>query len=76
MSTRGGGVLPLEQGHAETRERWTLQTTSISSAERARDVPLVELLFKADGDSLVDKLQALAPSWLTCMSVVTSLQAS
>ena len=57
MSIREGGALPLKQGHAETRERWTLQTTSTSSAERARDVPPWDMLLKAEGDSLVGTLQ-------------------
>ena len=28
MSIRGCGVVPLKEGHAQTRERWTLQTTT------------------------------------------------
>ena len=35
-----------------------------------------ELLLTAEGDSLVGKLQAFEPSWVTWMSVVTSLKAS
>ena len=41
MSIRGGGVVPLKEGHAQTRERWTLQTTTTSNAQRARDIPLL-----------------------------------
>ena len=57
MSIRGGGVVPLKEGHTQTRERWTLQTTTTSSAERARRVPPVEVMFKAEGDRLVLELK-------------------
>ena len=52
LSIRGGGVVPLKEGHAQTRTRWTLQTTTTSNAQRARNIPPVEVMFKADGDQV------------------------
>ena len=76
MSIRGGGVVPLKEGHAQTRERWTLQTTTTSNLERARAVPPVEVMFKAAGDRLVHKLQASIPAWAPWMTVVTAPKGS
>ena len=76
MSIRGSGVVPLKEGHAQTRQRWTLQTTTTSNPQRAGAVPPVEVMFKADGDKLVQRLAAEIPSWAPWMSVVTSPKGS
>ena len=76
MSIRGSGVLPLKEGHAQTRERWTLQTTTTSNADRARAVPPVEVMFKASGERLMADLQAALPSWAPWMAVVTAIKGS
>ena len=76
MNIRGGGVVPLKEGHAQTRERWTSQTTVTSNLERARVVPLVEVMFKASGDRLVHELQGFIPSWDPWMTVVTAPKGS
>ena len=75
MSIRGGGVVALKEGHAQTRERWTLQSTTTSSDTRARAIPPVELMFKG-GQKIFDNLQVAVPSWAPWMSVVTSPKAS
>ena len=76
LSIRGGGVVPLKEGHAQTRERWTLQTTTTSNAERARDIPPVEIMFKADGDRVRQRVHAIVPSWAPWLTVVTSAKGS
>ena len=75
LHIRGSGVVELKDGHAATRERWTLQTMTTSNLERARSIPPVELMFKATGDRLVQRLRTEVPSWAPWMSVVTSPKA-
>ena len=76
MSIRGGGVVPLKEGHAQTRERWTLQTTTTSNAHRARDFPPVEIMFKAAGDKVLAKVTALVPAWAPWLTVTTGPKGS
>ena len=76
MSVRGGGIVPLKEGHAQTRERWTMQTTTTSSVQRARDIPPVEVMFKAQGERVWEKIHAVVPSWAPWMSVVTAPKGS
>ena len=76
MSIRGCGVVPLKEGHAQTRERWTLQTHTTSNADRARQVPPVEIMFKADGDRVQAKVSAAVPAWAPWLTVVTGAKGS
>ena len=76
MSIRGSGIVPLKEGHSQTRQRWTLQSTTTSNAARARAVPPVEVMFKASGERLSAELQAAVPSWAPWMSVVTAMKGS
>ena len=76
LCIRGGGVVPLKEGHAQTRERWTLQTTTTSNAQRARNIPPVEVMFKADGELIRTRLQPSIPAWAPWLTVVTSPKAS
>ena len=51
-----GTVVPVVEGHADTRERWTLNLFTLSSLERlqrhAAPHSYCECLFKASGESL------------------------
>ena len=76
LSIRGGGIVPLKEGHAQTRERWTLQTTTTSNPSRARDIPPVEVMFKAQGERVQAKAQAVVPSWAPWLTVKTSPKGS
>ena len=75
MDIRGGGVVPLKEGHAQTRERWTLQTTTTSNPDRARQVPPAEVMFRA-GEKTERKLQSAVPSWAPWLTVVTGPKGS
>ena len=76
MSLRGCANMPLKEGHAQTRERWTLQTTTTSNPERARGLPPVEIMFKASGDTLIRSLTAIVPAWAPWLTVVTAPKGS
>ena len=52
LSIRGGGVVALKEGHSQTRERWTCQTTTTSSVERSKAIPPVEVMFKGGATDL------------------------
>ena len=67
-----GREVPLVEGHADTRERWTGNFTTFSDKDRLRAgvVPYCELMFKASGERLEAKLKAAVRSggygpWLT-----------
>ena len=76
MSIRGCGIVPLKEGHAQTRERWTLQTHTTSNADRARQVPPVEIMFKAEGDRVQAKVSEAVPAWAPWLTVVTGPKGS
>ena len=57
LSAKGSLVVPLKEGHAATRARWSACTWTVSSAERAQRIPGLELMFKAAGHQLESKLQ-------------------
>ena len=54
-----GGLVPLVEGHAATRERWTANLTTFSNKERlSKDgPPYCEFVFKAAGDVMQLRLR-------------------
>jgi hypothetical protein len=51
LSIRGAGVLVLKEGHAASRERWTACTFCVSDKTRAQEVPPLQVMFKAGGET-------------------------
>ena len=67
-----GSLVPLVEGHADTRERWTANLVTFSNKERilADGPPYCELMFKAEGNRLELRLKEYVRgrgfgSWLT-----------
>ena len=59
LCVKGAGIVPLIENHAATRERWSLNSVTISCEERIRArLPGFELMFKANGDKVESGLQA------------------
>ena len=78
LGIRGGGVVPIKEGHAATRERWTANTMTTSCLERARAIPPLELMFRCEsgGQYLHPRLRGMIPPWAPWLTVVTSLSGS
>ena len=75
-----GCLVPLVEGHADTRARWTANLTTFSDDERILkgEFPYAECIFRAEGEQLVNWLlehvrSSGHGSWL---SVATSEKAS
>ena len=75
-----GWLVPLVEGHADTRARWTANLTTFSNHERILkgEFPYAECMFKADGEQVVNRLwehvrSSGHASWL---SVATSEKGS
>ena len=63
ISLKGAPTVPLIENHAATRERWSLNSVTDSSAERiSEELPGFELMFKAEGKVKEGKLQAYVAS--------------
>ena len=47
LAIKAGGIVPLTEGHHDTRQRWTGNFTTFSDFDRIRsgDIPYVELMF-------------------------------
>ena len=80
IAFKGQSEVPLIEGHADTRQRWTANLVTWSSKERIlkEGPPYAEYCFKAEGDQLVLKLREHLRSrgygpWVT---VVTSPKGS
>ena len=82
LSFIGAPDVPLIEGHAATRSRWSANTTTSSdctppSLGRTPNIPPLECMFKADGHVLEEKLNShirgYGFSWL---SVATSPKAT
>ena len=59
LSLKGAPTVPLIENHAATRERWSLNSVTDSSAEWIRNkLPGFELMCKAEGKIKEAKLQA------------------
>ena len=54
-----GSIVPLIEGHADTRERWTANFTTFSNKERLRaeGPPYMEFVFKTSGERLEMRLR-------------------
>ena len=54
-----GTTVPLIEGHADTRARWTANLVTWSNKQRIRDEgpPYCEFMFKADGDTIAARLR-------------------
>ena len=76
LCIRGCGVVPLKELHAATRERWTAQTCVSSDFVSGQPVPHLELMFRAEGDTLKRRLRTHVPSWAPWLTVVTSPKGS
>ena len=63
LALKGAPTVPLVENHAATRERWSLNSVTDSSAARVgRQLPGFELMFKAQGKVKEAKLQAYVDS--------------
>ena len=75
-----GCLVPLIEGHSDTRARWTASLTTFDDKERILngELPYAEFMFRADGEVLLGKLREHVRSrgcapWV---SVATSEKAS
>ena len=59
LAMEGAIEVPLVEGHADTRARWTANLTTFSNKERilAGELPYAEFMFKADSDVLQTRLR-------------------
>ena len=58
LALKGAPTVPLIENHAATRTRWSLNSITMSSAEKIkRRLPGFEIMFQADGHELEAKLQ-------------------
>ena len=59
LAIEGAIEVPLIEGHADTRARWTANLTTFSNKDRilAGELPYAEFMFKADGDVLQARLR-------------------
>ncbi len=76
LAVRGAPIVPLKEGHAATRERWSAQTMTTSCPARAAAIPPFELMFKARGDRLAKGLRASIPAWAPWLTIVTGPRGS
>ncbi len=74
LTLRGCPSVPLKECHAATRERYTANTMTTSSEARARQIPPLEILFKAEGGGsrMLPALQATIPPWAPWLAVAAS----
>ena len=59
LAIEGALEVPLIEGHADTRARWTAHLTTFANKERilAGELPYAEFMFKADSDVLHTQLR-------------------
>ncbi|MCP4241726.1 MAG: hypothetical protein GY772_14295 [bacterium] len=76
LAVRGAFAVPLKEGHAATRERWSVNTMTTSCERRAKAIPPLQLMFKGSGPRLAQKLSASIPAWAPWLSVVTGPRGS
>ena len=60
LAAIGQCIVPVIEGHSDTKERWTLNTATFSDKQRIMDgdLPGAQFNFKADGEKLEAELQA------------------
>jgi hypothetical protein len=78
LSIRGCGVVPVKEGHAATRERWTPNTMVTSSLARAKKIPPLELMYRAfgGGERMAPHLEKIIPPWAPWLTGVTGPKGS
>ena len=82
LSLRGASTVPLIEGHAATRSRWSANTTTQSDygqtePEEEHNCPPLECMFKADGHVLEAKLNKYIRGYgFNWLSVSTSPKAT
>ena len=62
LALRGLDEIPLTEGHAATRSRWSANAMVVSNMSVVDGFLPLELMFKAQGDALAHRLQEAAPS--------------
>ena len=72
LCIRGCGTVPLNEVHSATRERWSVNTLVRSDFTPKGPLPLLEIMFRAEGSCLQPKLQQHILQWAPWLSVVTS----
>ena len=73
LAIAGSATVALKEGHSATRARWSAATLCYSSSARTREVPGLEVMFKAAGETLQGKLSRFAEQLrLPWLSVVTA----
>jgi uncharacterized MnhB-related membrane protein len=74
LALRGCPSVPLKECHAATRERYTANTMTTSSEARARQIPPLEILFKAKGGGsrMLPALRDAIPPWAPWLAVAAS----
>ena len=67
LAVAGNLEVPLVEGHADTRERWTGNFTTFSDKKRilAGEIPYVEVLFKSNVDSSGNRQTLELPAFET-----------
>ena len=60
LAVAGSNTVPVLEGHHDVRARWTSNMTTISEILRIRsgDIPMAQMMFKADGERLELRLRA------------------
>ena len=79
LAFKGAPTVPLIESHAATRERWSLNSVTMSSTERIRRrLPGFEIMFTADGHAVEGELQhyVYAKGLLFKVTVVTGPKGS
>ena len=76
LAMRGAPAVPVKEGHDATRARWSANTMTYSSEERAFRIPRLELMFKAEGDKLEQRLQLYVSNRFPWLTVVTGPKGS
>ena len=76
LALKGAPIVVLKENHAATRKRWTANTLTTSSVRRARAIPPLEMMFKADGNILETRLQSHIPTNTPWLTIVTGPKGS
>ena len=70
LDIKGAPTVPIKEGHAAARSRWSANTMTTSSTERAAKIPPLECMFKG-GEQIENKLKQYIRGrgdWLTVVT--------
>ena len=70
LDIKGAPTVPIKEGHAAARSRWSANTMATSSTERAAKIPPLECMFKG-GEQIENKLKQYIRGrgdWLTVVT--------